>query len=104
MIKVIVGYRVKVGADIQPALLKLRSYAITFSGFISAENLISTQDNTLFAIGYTWESIENWKNWENTKVRKQILKEIEGFLRETPRITIYRVLPTTGWTYTHLNQ
>ena len=42
MIKVVVGFRLKVGSDIQPTLMKLRSYAITFPGFISAENLVST--------------------------------------------------------------
>ena len=103
MIKVIVGYRLKVGVDIQPILIKLRSYAMTFSGFVSAENLVNAQDNTIFALMYTWENIENWKTWENTKIRKQILKEAEGMLREQPRVTIYRVVPTTGWAYTHLD-
>jgi antibiotic biosynthesis monooxygenase (ABM) superfamily enzyme len=103
MVKVVVGYRLKVDADIQPVLMKLRSYAITFPGFISAENLVSTQDNTLYAIIYTWDNIENWKAWENTKVRKQVLQEAERLLREQPRITTYRVVPTTGWTYTPVN-
>ena len=102
MIKVIVGFRVKVGADIQPALLKLRSYAITFPGFVSAENLVRIDDNTIIAIEYKWDSIENWENWENTKIRKQILKEMEGLLREEPRIKIYNVVPSVGWAYTHM--
>jgi antibiotic biosynthesis monooxygenase (ABM) superfamily enzyme len=99
MIKVIVGYRLKVGMDIQPVLIKLRSYAMTFSGFVSAENLVNAQDNTIFALVYTWENIENWKTWENTKIRKQILQEAEKLLREQPRVTIYNVVPTTGWSY-----
>lgn len=103
MIKVIVGYRLKVGADIQPALLKLRSYAMTFPGFFGAENLINVQDNTIVAMVSTWENVENWKTWENTKIRKQILQEAEKLFREQPRVTIYRVVPTTGWTYTHLD-
>ena len=102
MIKVIVGYRLKPGADIHPVLTKLRSYAITFPGFISAENLVSAQDSSIVAILYTWDRIENWKTWENTKIRKQILNETEELLLEQPRITIYRVEPTTGWAYTHL--
>jgi len=102
MIKVIDGYRLKVGVDIQPALLKLRSYAMTFPGFVGAENLINVQDNTIVAMVSTWESVERWKTWEETKIRKQILKETESLLREQPRFTIYRVAPTTGWTYSHL--
>jgi len=102
MIKVIVGYRVKVGVDIQPALLKLRSYALTFPGFISAENLVRIDDNTIIAIEYKWDSIKNWQNWENTMVRKKILKEMEGLLREQPRIKIYNIMPSVGWFYTQV--
>ena len=103
MIKVIVGYRLKVGSDIQTTLMKLRSYAMTFPGFIGAENLINVQDNTIIAMVSTWENAENWKTWENTKIRKQILKEAENLFREQPRVTIYTIVPTTGWAYTHLD-
>ena len=37
MIKVIVGYRLKEGADFDPVLRKLRSQAMQFPGFIGAE-------------------------------------------------------------------
>ena len=103
MIKVITGYRLKVGADIQPVLMKLRSYAMTLPGFVGAENLVNVPDDTIVAMTSIWENVENWKTWENTKVRKQILKEAEGFIIEQPRITIYKIMPTTGWTYTHLD-
>jgi antibiotic biosynthesis monooxygenase (ABM) superfamily enzyme len=103
VIKVVVGFRLKIGVDIQPTLLKLRSYAMTFPGFVSGENLVSVKDDTIYAILYAWENIENWKAWESTKVRSPILKEAESLLREQPRITIYQVMPTTGWTYSRLN-
>ena len=99
MIKVVVGFRLKAGVNIQPILMKLRSYAITFPGFISAENLVSVQDNSIVAIIYTWDNMENWYTWEKTKIRKQILQEADTLLQESPRITIYRVVPTTGWAY-----
>jgi len=99
MIKVVVGFRIKVGTDIQPTLLKLRSYAMTFPGFVSAESLINVQDNTNIVTVSTWENVENWKMWENTKIRKQVLKEAENLLRDQPRITMYTIVPTTGWAY-----
>ncbi len=43
MIKVIVGYELKEEANIQHILLKLRSYALTFPGFISAEHIRSVK-------------------------------------------------------------
>ena len=96
MIKVVVGFKLKVGADIQPILKKLRSHAITYPGFMSAENLISVQDNPIIFVLYTWNKIEDWQLWENTIIRKKILQEANALLCEQPRVRIYRVMPTTG--------
>jgi heme-degrading monooxygenase HmoA len=100
MIKVIVGYELKEGADIQPILLKLRSYALTFPGFISAEHIRSVKDTSIVALLYNWDRLENWEAWESSKLRQQILQEAEALLVSKPRITIYEVMPTSAWTYT----
>ena len=97
MIKVIVGYKVKEGADIQPILVNLRTNAMTFPGFISAENLYSEIDNSIVAISMSWEKLEYWKEWESSNVRQRILQDANTLLVEEPRITIYRLIPTTGW-------
>ena len=102
MIKVIVGYKVKEGADIALTLLRLRSYAMTFPGFIGAENLRSEKDGSITAMASTWENVENWRTWESAKIRKQILREAENLFAEEPRVTIYRIMPTTAWEYTRL--
>ncbi len=96
MIAVIVGYKLKTGADIQPILMKLRSHAITYPGFISAENLINVRDNSIIFVLYTWNKIEDWQLWEETNTRKKILQEADALLCEQPRVKAYRVLPTTG--------
>jgi heme-degrading monooxygenase HmoA len=102
MIKVIVGYELKKGADIEPVLLKLRSYAMTFPGFISAEHIRSVKDPPIVALLYNWERLEDWEAWESSKLRQQILQEAEALLVSKPRITIYEVMPTSAWTYTKL--
>jgi len=99
LVAVIVGYKLKAGADIQPILMKLRTHAMTFLGFIKAENLISTKDETITAIIYSWETIEAWHIWENSSIRKEILQQTDAILLEQPRVTVYRVVPTTGWTH-----
>ena len=96
MIKVIVGYKLVEGADLQPVLLKLRSYALTFPGFVSAENLVNSQDSSLVSILYTWESIDDWKRWENTEIRKQILKEAAAFLQMSPRLRSSAFFPRSA--------
>jgi len=95
MIKIVVGHKLKAGTDIQPILMKLRSHAMTYPGFISAENLFSIQDNSIVFVLYTWNKIEEWHLWENTTIRKKILEEADTLLLEPPRVRIYRVMPTT---------
>jgi antibiotic biosynthesis monooxygenase (ABM) superfamily enzyme len=102
MIKVIEGFELKKDADIQPVFLKLRSYAMTFPGFISAEYIKSVQGNPIAALLYNWEGLENWEVWKSSKLRQQILQEEEALFVSTPRITIYEVVPTSAWTYTKL--
>ena len=99
MVAVIVGYKLKTGADIQPLLMKLRSHAMTYLGFIKVENLISAKDKTIEAIIYSWEKMEDWHIWENSSIRQQILQQTDAILLEQPRVTVYRVVPTTGWAY-----
>ena len=96
MIKVVVGYKLKPGVNIQPILLKLRSNAITYPGFINAETLMNIQDSSIVFVLYTWNKIGDWQLWEAAHTRKIILKEAESILYEQPRVKIYRLFPTNG--------
>jgi heme-degrading monooxygenase HmoA len=100
MIKVIEGYELKSGADIQPLFLKLRSHAMTFPGFISAEHIRNVKGRPIAALLYDWAKLEDWGIWESSKLRKQLLNGAEALLVSKPRITIYEVVPTSAWTYT----
>jgi heme-degrading monooxygenase HmoA len=100
MIKVIEGYELTQGADIQSLFLKLRSYAMTFPGFVSVEHIRSVKGTSIAALLYNWERLENWEGWESSKLRQQILQEAETLFASRPRVTIYEVIPTSAWTYT----
>ena len=97
MIKVIIGYKLKDGADIQPVLLKLRSHAMTYPGFVGAENLLSEQDFSIVASVSTWEGVENWRVWEDSKISQEVFREAGPLLVEEPKVTIYRIMPTVRW-------
>ena len=97
MIKVIIGYKLKEGADIQPILLKLRSHAMQYPGFIGAENLLSERDSSIVATVSTWEKVEDWRIWEKSKIRQELLRQAESLLVEEPKVTIYRTMPTASW-------
>ncbi len=97
MIKVIIGYKVRKGADFEPVLLKLRSNVMTFPGFIGAENLQNVKDTSIVAIIQSWDKDEDWKAWEPSTIRRSILQEAKPLLTEEPRVTVFRVMPTGGW-------
>ncbi len=97
MIKVIVGYKVREGADIQQILLQLRSQAMTYTGFMSAENLTSEKDRSVSLMISTWEKTGDWRTWEQSKISQDLLKQAEALLVEEPKVTIYRMMPTVRW-------
>jgi len=99
MIKAIIGYRVRAGADVEPILLKLRSHAITYPGFVAAENLQNAKDGSIVAMVQTWDKMEDWLSWEGSTIRRSILNEAKPLLLEEPRVTVYRVMATAGWGY-----
>ncbi len=97
MIKVINGYKLKRDADLQPLLLKLREHAMSYPGYVGAENLVSDKDPSIVAIITTWDSVEQWRDWQESKRRAEIMKEAEPLLEEELRVSVYRVIPTARW-------
>jgi antibiotic biosynthesis monooxygenase (ABM) superfamily enzyme len=97
VIKVINGYKLKQGADLQPVLLKLREHAMSYPGYVGAENLVNDKDTSIVAIITTWDNIDHWQNWQDSKMRGQIMKEAEPLLEEELRVSVYRVLSTARW-------
>ncbi len=97
MIKVFEGYKVKRGADMASVLLKLRSSAMTYPGFIGAENLQGQTDISIVAMLQSWENAESWRAWESSSMRRSILAGAKPFLVEEPRVTVYMLMSTTGW-------
>jgi len=97
MIKVIVGYRVKDGADIQPVLLKIRANAMQYSGFVGAETLVRRKDGTVIIVITTWESVKDWREWDSSNIKKGLLREMRELLEDEPRVTTYSVKPTVRW-------
>jgi hypothetical protein len=52
MTKVIEGYELKKGVDIQHMFVKMRSYAIAVPGFTSAEHIRSVKGTPIAALSY----------------------------------------------------
>ena len=97
MIKGIIGYKVKNYKDLEPILLKLRSHAMQYPGFVSAENLVSDVDSSIVIVISTWVSIENWRSWVQSRITQDLLRQAEALLKEKSRITAYSIMPTAEW-------
>ena len=97
MIKVIAGYKQKKGEDIRPLLLKLRTSAMQYQGFVSAENLFNEKDSSLIIVISTWETSEYWRLWEESIIKQAVQQQLEILLKQKPRVTVYNIMPTISW-------
>jgi antibiotic biosynthesis monooxygenase (ABM) superfamily enzyme len=97
MIKGIIGYKVLSYKDIEPILMKLRSHAMQYPGFVGAENLVSEEDLSVVIMISTWETIGNWKTWVDSRRTQDLLKEAKSVVMGTARLTAYRSMPTVEW-------
>ena len=97
MIKGIIGFKVLRYKDVEPILMQLRSHAMQYSGFVSAENLVSEKDFSVVVMISTWETIGNWRTWVESRVTRGLLRQAKAVVMGAPRITTYRTMPTAEW-------
>ena len=97
MIKGIVGCKVRKDRDLEPILLKLKSHALQYQGFKGTENLVSEENASVVAMVSTWESLEVWKSWVQSRITREVLRQAETLLVEEPRVTTYRMMPPVRW-------
>jgi antibiotic biosynthesis monooxygenase (ABM) superfamily enzyme len=97
MIKGIIGYKVLDYKNIEPILMQLRSYAMQYPGFVDAEFLVSEGDQSVGVMISTWETMENWKTWLESKGTLALLRRARTAVTGTPRITAYKTMPIVEW-------
>jgi heme-degrading monooxygenase HmoA len=100
MIRGIIGYEVSSYKDVEPIFRQLRSHAIQYPGFISAENLVSEEDQSVIVMITTWEKMENWRTWTKSRKTKDLLRQLKkanAVMMGAARLTAYRTLPTAEW-------
>jgi len=97
MIKGIIGYKVLDYKNVEPILMQLRSYAMQYPGFITAEFLVSEGNESVGVMISTWETMENWSTWVGSKGTLALLRRARTAVTGTPKITAYRTMPTVEW-------
>ena len=63
-----------------PLFRQMRVQANNQPGYISGETLRSLDNPDEFLVISTWESSEDWKNWEVSADRKEVQDKIDSLL------------------------
>jgi heme oxygenase (mycobilin-producing) len=70
-------------------LRELRSKAVPSRGYISGETLRALSDPHNYVVVSTWQSADDWKNWEKNPERKKIQTRIERLMVRPTKTKIY---------------
>jgi len=93
MIRVIITRQVMQREKMSVLLREVRAAVMPYPGYVSGEILISTEDRNVVAVISTWRSLADWKRWEKSEQRSNILRRIEPILVAPPFIETYEIIP-----------
>ena len=91
VVKIIIDRKLKKGkeSDFFELLKELRSKAISSKGYISGETLRALPDRHNYIVVSTWQSADDWKNWEKNSERKRIQTRIGKIMMRPTETKIY---------------
>jgi heme-degrading monooxygenase HmoA len=90
-VKIIIDRKVKKGKESEFAKLlrELRSKVIPSKGYISGETLRALDDPHNYIVITTWQSVDEWKEWEKNPERKKTQTKIEKLMARPTKTKIY---------------
>ncbi len=90
-VRVIIDRKVKKGkeSEFSELLKQLRSKALSSEGYILGETLRALGDRHNYIVVGTWQSVDDWKNWEKNPERKKIQTKIEKIMMRPTKTKIY---------------
>jgi heme-degrading monooxygenase HmoA len=68
-----------------------------YPGFVGAENLVSEEDYSVVMMISTWDTIEHWRSWVESRITRDLLKQAKAVMKGAARVTVYRTMPTVEW-------
>ena len=90
-VKIIIDRKVKKGKKTEffDLLKELRSKAVPSKGYISGETLRALSDRHNYVVVSTWQSADDWKQWERDPERKRIQLRIEKIMVRPTKTKLY---------------
>jgi heme-degrading monooxygenase HmoA len=92
MVRVIIEHQVKNAGDVETVLgliRELRDEAMKRWGYITGETLVNTEDERNVLVISTWNSRENWKEWDTSEKRLNLTEGINRLLAEPYKVRTY---------------
>lgn len=96
MVKVVIERHLKAGkrGEFIHLIKELRTAVIHQRGYVSGEALSSIDDASIISVLGMWQSLEDWKAWEESEPRLKLEERVEPLLIEKPTVTVYQVMAT----------
>ncbi len=90
-VRIIIDRKIRKGKEsgFSELLKELRSKAVSSKGYISGETLRALSDHLNYIVVSTWQSVDDWKNWERNPERKKIQAKIEEIVMRRTKAKIY---------------
>ena len=76
-------------AELLPLLVQLRALATAQPGYISGETLRNIDNPEECLVISTWQSLEDWEKWADSKQRAEIQDKIDALLGEKTQYARY---------------
>jgi heme-degrading monooxygenase HmoA len=70
-------------------LTKLREKAIHQQGYISGETLSSLENEETHLVISTWNTLQDWRAWENNQDRRVLIAMIDNLLTSSAKVHTY---------------
>jgi len=77
------------GKDMIRLFRKMRSLAMEQPGYISGETLRNYNQPDEYLVISTWQSIEDWQQWLESKERQEIQQQIDDLLGGRTEYSLY---------------
>ena len=81
--------------QLDTVLRELRILAMSRPGYISAETLRSEADQCTTLVIARWELIDDWKEYEDSPRRREILHKLEPLLAQPTTTEVWLESPVT---------
>ena len=90
-VRIIIDRKVKKGkeAEFSKMLGELRTKVVPSKGYISVETLRSLNDHSNYIVITTWQTVDDWKEWEKNPERKKVQAKTEKLMARPTKTKVY---------------